>query len=771
MKAQTGWGERVAERDGGARPYPAVLIESNRWRGLSFAPGGGAVAVIFAAALGAASYLGWPSEPPARVVLVIAGLMAVATTIAQMRAAPQPVRLALMASCAFTLGFAWCQTHTHLNTAPRIERPTEVWVTGWVEQIDPANPERPQRYTIRVTELAGADANLVRVRVTPRNADPPAFDPELGQSVQVRALLLPPPGPAVPGGYDFARAAHFEQLGGVGRALDPIQPAQPAAVRPGFAVSIARIRDDMARAVFTAGCRGAARLSTRADTVCDPRRRIVAIEDPALMRYRAAGALVATVVTGDRSRMPPEAAEALRVSGLGHILAISGLHMALAAGGCFAVFSWALAAIPAFARGRDVRRHAALAALGVATAYLLVSGAGVATQRAYVMALAVFAAVIVRRRALSLRVVAVAGAVVLALAPQSAAAPGFQMSFAATIVLIGAHQARAQRRRAQHIPRAAPDVVERGRSFLADLTWTSLLAGAATAPFAAYHFHRVAAYGLVANILAMPVFSLLVMPMAVVSGALAAIGAPWGWDLLAAAPAALAGWGAHIILGVAQSTANMPGAYGVAPAGAPMALASVAAGLVAVAVLQRGRWTMALAFWSLAALAWIATPKPDLWLGADGDLVVLAPSGDALAIADPPYRGDYRRATVLRRAGRGGISVEQVARLDAAFACDALGCQGWAGGIRVAAPKDQRALTDDCARADLVVLRGPLYPMGRGWSAARQRRRTLAHASSVCRQAQILAPDPDSPLAVYITAPQSVMVQRASPSGRPWSPH
>ena len=200
---------------------------------------------------------------------------------------------------------------------------------------------------------------------------------------------------------------------------------------------------------------------------------------------------------------------------------------------------------------RPIRKIAALGALAAACFYLALSGGNVATQRAFVMAAVMLGAVLVERRALSLRSVALAALILLIWRPEALLSVGFQMSFAATIALVAVfrwlrdHRAQSPKPRATGWRRLMRPLVE--------AALCSLVAGIATAPFAAFHFNRVAAYGLAGNLLAMPLVALLVMPFAVAAFALM----PFG---LEAWPLAIMELGLEGLLAAAATVAAWPGA-------------------------------------------------------------------------------------------------------------------------------------------------------------------------------------------------------------------
>ena len=275
--------------------------------------------------------------------------------------------------------------------------------------------------------------------------------------------------------------------------------------------------------------------------------------------------------------------------GLGHVLSISGYHMAVVAGVVFFAVRALLALIPALTVSFAIKKWSAVAALFAAAFYLLLSGAEVATQRSFFMTAVVLIAVMVDRRAVTFRTLAVAAMIVLAIAPEALVHPSFQMSFAATLGLVALIQIG--------MPNlfAAPDhsatarvALWGGREFVM-LLLASLVAGLATTPYAAFHFHRIAPYGVLANLAAMPVVSALVMP----AGLLGLVAMPFGFDGFFWW---LMGIGIDWMIAVARWVAALPGAVGrmAAFSIAPLILASL--GIIVMGLLRTPlRWSGAAA--------------------------------------------------------------------------------------------------------------------------------------------------------------------------------
>ncbi|MBO6853932.1 MAG: ComEC/Rec2 family competence protein [Marivivens sp.] len=334
--------------------------------------------------------------------------------------------------------------------------------------------------------------------------------PEPGMVVIATAHLSPPAGPVEPGGYDFRRAAWFDRLGAVGYTRRPVLMLYPP--EEGTGLWIARLRAHLSKAIRAGMPDGT-------------------------------GAFAAAILTGDRAAIPKVDTEALRRSNLAHLLAISGLHMGLLTGGVFVLarrLMVGLSLVTGWPMGGAlaIRRAAAVAALIAGGAYLLLSGGNVATERAFVMVAILFGAVLVGARAITLRAVAVAALVVLVRRPEEMLGPGFQMSFAATVALV----AGFERGRALFARTARCPVLLR---WISGVVASSLIAGLATAPVALAHFNMSAQYGLLANVLAVPLMGTVVMPGAIFAAM--AVAALW-WagterpPVLVADTGGLIGW-------------------------------------------------------------------------------------------------------------------------------------------------------------------------------------------------------------------------------------
>lgn len=396
--------------------------------------------------------------------------------------------------------------------------------------------------------------------------------PEPGITVIATAHLSPPGGAVEPGGFDFRRQAWFQRLGAVGYTRVPVL-AYAAHEGRGLSLGIYRLRMRISAAV----------------------RNV--LPEPA-------GGFAAAITTGDRSGIDVEVLEALRASNLAHLLAISGLHMGLLTGFAYASLRIGMAALPGVAVRWPIRKIAAVFALAAGAGYLALSGGNVATERAFIMVMVMFLAVLADRRAITLRSVAVAAMIVLALRPEALYGPGFQMSFAATTALVAVYGAM---RGSRHSPARWPAWAR----VLGGVALSSFVAGLATAPVAAAHFNQVPHYGLLANVLSVPLMGAVIIPAAVLAALLAPFGLAWvGLRLME--------WPILWILAVAGAVADWPGAVSkvIAPGVAVLPLLTIGALWF---VLWRGRARLLGLPVAFAALV--------LWSSAERPLVLVSESG------------------------------------------------------------------------------------------------------------------------------------------------
>ena len=612
--------------------------------------------------LGVALYFLLPAEPSA-IVALLPAVAVLALHLAVSRAGLASVLAAALLTTA--LGTAAAKLRTEFVRAPVLQAeagPIDVY--GFVELIEP-RATKGQRLTILVTAMEKHEANAWPTRVRIRTlAENGALKP--GDAVRVKARLSPPPGPALPGDYDFARAAWFQGLGAVG-----------------FAVAAAEVATNLSEAPLT----------LRSSAIVARVRQ--AIGQRVLQALPGeTGAIANALITGERGGISETTNQAFRDSGLFHILSISGLHMVIMAGAVFVSIRLLLAAIPAIALRYPTKKWAAVGAMAGALGYLLISGAAFATVRSYIMITIMFIAVLLDRPALALRNVALAALLILLLWPESLFDAGFQMSFAAVVCLVSVYEWLRTRDEAREgwMRRGA---IARTFVFFGGIVTSTLVAGLAVAPFGIYHFHNTQQFAILANLAAIPICNMLVMPAALVS----LLAMPLGLEAL---PLWAMGLGIEAMVWCAQAVAALPGAVGRVPAMPTYAFVLIVTGGLWCALWQT-RWrVLGVVPMALGVMLAPTGSRPDVLIGRGAELVAVR-GADAKLSALARRGSTFELARWLEHDGDGRPPAE-VGKA-AAFRCDSLGCTALVKGVRVAVTAAPAALRDDCTAAAIVVLR------------------------------------------------------------------
>jgi competence protein ComEC len=609
--------------------------------------------VIYGAGIGI--YLSARDEPPLLLCLALFILAVVLRHILRLTALRLIVSTTLLMLAS---GLLSGKMRALIVDAPILTRNIgNAGLTGWIERVE--THQKAFRLMLRVESIEapyqGETPRRVRLRYHSKTPLPP-----VGSHVKLRASLRPPPEPVMPGGFDFARHYWFEGLGATGFAFGKMEVlggtpawdirlgAMVAGLRQGIATRIAGV--------------------LTGDTM----------------------AMAQALIMGERGSLSDETQKAMTSAGLSHVISISGFHMALTAGSAFWLIRALLAALPGLALAFPIKCWAALAALFVATAYLTISGGDVAAVRSYLMIAIMFGAMIVNRPAFSLRNLAISAMLILAVTPESLVDAGFQMSFAATAALVAIYEDGLPN---IGPPESWPRIVASPASLLIGAVITSLAAGLAVDPIGAYHFHRIATYSVLGNILAMPAISILVMPMALVT--LVAI--PFG---LEAVPLTLMGWGIDIMIGVARFVAGLPGAVVPVP-DFPLAavLLMVFGGLWLL--LWRRRWRL----WGLvpiaAGLAMAPfAPRPDIRIDREGTVIALRLKDGRLS-APKTRKGEFSLKLWLEADG--DLRPPRDIAKGNGFQCDEQSCLALIGGRIISHVMHPGALADDCRRAAVLI--------------------------------------------------------------------
>lgn len=519
-------------------------------------------------------------EDPTGLQLVTCGVVAVVAVLmaALVREGFAPAFFAVTFVC---LGVILAAFRTYSVAEPVLKFRYYGAVEGTIVGMDRSASDK-LRLTLSdvVMERMGSDRTPKLLRVS-LHGEQGYFTPRAGLRVIMTAHVSPPSGPTEPGGFDFQRHAWFRGIGGVGYTRVPVLAIAPPDPGP----SLFGIRMSLSDGIR-------AHLGGEV------------------------GGFAAAVSTGDRSAIPKPTIEALRASNLAHLLAISGLHLGLLAGFVFAVMRFGIALIPPLALRIPAKKVAAAVALVASAGYLALSGGNVATQRAFVMAAVALVAVMLDRRALSLRAVAMAAVIVMILRPEAVLGPGFQMSFAATTALVAVF-GLVRDHKGFGLPRWLSPVLA--------VFVSSLVAGLATAPIAAAHFNVVSHYGLPANLLAVPVMGLIVVPSAV----LALVLAPFGFEAIGLW---IMGLGLEWILGVAHFFASRPGARGFVPGPPTVVIPLFALGMLWLILWQSRLRVAGIVLVGLAAALWVRAERPAMLVSDTGGLVgIMGPEGRILS--------------------------------------------------------------------------------------------------------------------------------------------
>jgi len=628
-----------------------LLAERDRW--ILWLP------VAFA--LGIGGYFALQSEPWGGLGLVLALPMAGISLWARRSMHPSApgILLLVLPLCLAASGFAAAQLETWRAAAPVLERRLgPVTLEGRIVDVETlAEGLRVTLAAPAIDRLAPAETpDRVRVRLKPGDAVP-----TVGDRLQLSAILMPPPAPALPGGFDFQRQAFFQRLGAVGFAVGParILPA-PAG---GLSTALRAIRSGMTARIHAA------------------------LPGPE-------GAIAAAIITGERGAIPEAVNQDFRDSGLAHLLVIAGLHMTLATGAAFFAIRAALALVPRVALRRPIKKWAALAALLLAALYLAISGAAVPTERAFVMCALALLAILIDRQPISMRSLAWAAFLVMAIDPVAIVGVSFQMSFAAVLGLIAFYEAWGARLGGL---RQDAGPIGLGLLHLLGIALTTIIATAGTAAFAIYHFNRFALFSVPANLVAVPLAGIWVMPWALVSCLLM----PFGLESVGLVPM---GWGIQLIEAVAHWTAGLPSAALDLPSMPDWGLLLIAAGGLWLALWRTSwrRWGVVPMLIGIASLT--AAEPPDLLLAGDGGLIAVRSGPGYLLSSD---RADRLVAeSWLRTAGglpsgllpAAGETVEQ-----GAIRCDSDACIIARDGRRIALVRETRALDEECRSSDLVL--------------------------------------------------------------------
>lgn len=620
--------------------------------------------------IGAACYFGLIREPSfqatgaalaASLICCIASLR-----LYHKKSESLPVIIAMVgAGClvCVTIGFTAAQFKTHHVKTPmlfRESRPVMVEAT-----LDHRENQEGKKGTLLFLSDVKIDKwaqtkTPTRIRLTIKAQT----DAAAGDRIKVLAKLTPLSPPVAPDAYDFGRHYYFEEIGALGYALSSVEIVQRAAPTR---LNLENLRTDISG-------------------------RIAAI-----VPERQAG-IVAALMTGERAAIFDEDWDALRASGLAHIISISGLHVAMVAAPVFFLVRFLLALFPFIALRFPIKKIAAGSALLVCCLYVGLVVPSVPTTRALLMTGIALIAIILDRSPFSLRLVAFSAILVLLVAPESIWSVSFQMSFAAVTALV----ALAEEMRPRLI-RIYADAgwIRRSGLFIAGILTTSLAASLATAPYSLYHFQQIASYSVLANALSVPISGLMIMPMVIISFILLPFGlADWSLKIM--------GMGVDWLLDIARWTQNLPGSVLTTQAMPEYAMVMITiSGLILILFHGRGRIMAALPF-TLAIIACLITPVPDILVSNAGTVIAVrgqdhiylsSARRDKFAIETWLKRWNKTQDDVIAFPRQGTITTDN----GTTISCDPAACRVTSGVVKLSFGARNYELQQDCNWADIII--------------------------------------------------------------------
>lgn len=605
------------------------------------------VVLPFAMILGLVGYSVAPNEPSALAL----GLACVAVVCLLVLLRHSPHRLWAGLVAAGLVGTCLLPVHGWLFGTPMLARPAYGFFEARVDEIVLATDEDRRLAVSGLVPLE--DTRAVPIRKA-RLTVPPQPPLAPGDIIRARMRLAPVPGPILPGGFDGQFHAYFAGVGAYGTATSDF-----ALVQTGSSY-------DLLRGVELLRMGIGRRIDAQLDGV--------------------SAAIGRAMVVGDQSAISDETRDVMARSGLAHIYSISGLHLSIVAGGVFWLLRWLLAAVPAATGRLPVKRIAAVAGLLAAAGYMLLAGglANVPALRSAMMLGLIFGAVLAGRQALTMRNVALVAIAIVIIDPASVFRASFQLSFAAVVALIGVYEMPRQ-----HLP-----VLRSWPGRLWDTVWatalTSLIAGAATLLFSAYHFQQTAPLGVVSNVLVLPLVGLIIMPFAVLS----VLAMPMGIE-----PVFLIvmGWGIDRMVDVATLVAGWSEGWMGNPLLTGWALLFGLVGLGWFAFFP-GRWRFLgpAAALPLVLIAGLEA-RPDV-LVADSTQAVAVRAGDGMRLIS----GNSNSFVVQAWSDHYQWDITEGF---ADLACDSLGCIAHTPDFSIAVVKSAAAFADDCGVVELVIAR------------------------------------------------------------------
>lgn len=552
-------------------------------------------------------------------------------------------------------GFSGANIRAIMVKAPALEKPMRVTsIQGKVEEIDTYKTG----YRIILTNIKNAEIpeeklpKKIRLVILSKMENVQA-----GDVIEVRASLTPPPKAVLPGAYDFSQYAYFRQIGAVGFAVSDVIEIE--STKNTFAETIVQIRNNIAVKIQAS---------------------VGGVE----------AEIAKALFIGDTGGIDKDVMTAIRNSGLAHLLSISGLHLVLVCGIFFVITRTFLALIPAIALNYNIKKIAAIFAIAGSYFYLLISGSPVSAVRSFIMSAMALLAILLDRSGTPLRLVAIAAMFILIISPENILSPSFQMSFGAVIALIASFEWLTphlnQIASAYKIPKIIMNIF--------GTIISSIVATIATAPFGVYHFNRSSPYGIIANVLAIPITSMLIMPLGVISLLLM----PFHLEWLVAWPMKT---GIDFIVSIARYVADLPYANSTIAAINYWQLLLITLGFLWLAI-WKTKWRLfGFVFVVIACVFAPFNKTPDIIINSDATLFAVKDENGELIVSSTTS-AKYARDVWSAKSGQ-----EDALKIDKSgskvIVCDSTGCIYKKNNYTIAIIQHPIALESECKVADVFI--------------------------------------------------------------------
>ena len=619
--------------------------------------------LVVAFGAGIALFFTWKSDPAAWAFAVPCAFGA---ALLLLRGRFLGARFMALALIVFGLGHGAAQVRTWAVATPLLERDTRrVAVTGLVTAAE----QRPDshRIVLKPEAIPGIAPEMTpqRLRITiPKGHGLP----RVGDAVTLPVIVGPAKPPVVPDGFQFQRFLYFAGIGGTGYTIGRWHAVSAQSELTWTAAFLSTV-EAWRRAI-----------GKRIDEI---------VPGPD-------GAVVKALINGEQGAIPEDLQEAYRAAGIAHLLSISGLHMTLLAGAVFFLIRRVLALIPMIALRCDTKKIAAWAGLSATAFYLVISGMSVPAIRSFMMIAVVMVAILLDRTALSLRTIAWAALLLMALFPEALVGASFQMSFLAVLALVSLYE-QAWLRIAWRGTDGRLLLVRAAGIYFISLVITDIAAGGATSLFAAYHFNRLPTYSVITNLLTVPLAGLWIMP-AMMLGLLLM---PFGLDEI---PIRIMGAGVKVLDEIAREVASWPHAQVHVPSMAAWAMALAALGIVFVCLWKgRARWLGFVAV--LPAFIQPALTSPPDVLVDDTARVFAVSDADGHLVLKPGRAGRFIREVWSDRYEASAQPWPALGSADEkpGLSCDGDGCVLKRAGKTLLMAFTPTALAEDCGDADVII--------------------------------------------------------------------